>query len=214
MHATPRYGITTGHQCIPENNTVADNCWTNCTTFFDHSAPPGSTMADQACCSMPTHHTMPTRPYTTRCPPAHTPHDAHPPTHHTMPTRTPYDAHPPTLHTDPVTTPHIYVPAHARSISITHSPTPPQVLSLLSCLRIHPHVSAQLPCLPIASPRFQAPPPPPCPTHTHTHTRAHARTCARTRTHVRAHTHAHTHPLRQVASLEKWFSTASGNKEC
>lgn len=43
-----KYGITTGHQCIPENNTVSDNCWTNCGTFFDHSAPPGATMAEQA----------------------------------------------------------------------------------------------------------------------------------------------------------------------
>jgi hypothetical protein len=47
--AWQKYGLSLVHPCVPENNTVSNNCWTNCTQFFDAkgSAPPGKTMADQ-----------------------------------------------------------------------------------------------------------------------------------------------------------------------
>jgi hypothetical protein len=42
-----KYGLSAQHPCIPENNTVTNNCWSDCIHFFDQSAPSGTTMAEQ-----------------------------------------------------------------------------------------------------------------------------------------------------------------------
>jgi hypothetical protein len=47
--AWAKYGLSLAHPCLPENNIVSENCWENCTQFFDAKggAPPGKSMAEQ-----------------------------------------------------------------------------------------------------------------------------------------------------------------------